>query len=68
MLTFADSFTCDCGKTFNWKYIKLENREVFVGKLEERSNNCINFVDTNNICTVEIECPNCKKRYIITIR
>lgn len=68
MRTFKDFFACNCGKTFAWKYVKLNNGECWFGKIEEKILNCVTSTETPNIYSFELKCPNCGKRHFVTIQ
>lgn len=68
MKKFEDTFDCDCGKSFFWKYMKLDNGDYWSGKMEDRVFNCVNFTETPNIYSIEIRCPNCARRHFVTIQ
>ena len=70
MIRKSSSALCTCGKAIEWKtYFRDNNDNVFMPINRKRDNS--NVVDmekiNNHFYYVQIECPDCGKRYTLTI-
>ncbi len=61
MNRFQGSVDCFCGKEFQWKYTKLQNGEIIVGKEDERLKNCLECTETANVYIFRLRCPHCDR-------
>ncbi len=63
MKVFEETFMCDCGNKFEWKYVKIDNCEAVFDNHDNLIKNCRRFNETSSQYVFVIVCPYCHKTH-----